>query len=195
MRRLLFAVCLVSLVVVSGCTVFSTHPTPAPTEISVISGIVMLDEDGTYLIGVNWTSRSRVTYRVTGGDTIPLKNCVGETVTVRGVVFEKSPFLKEIFIQKVDAEAHQPGSLSQRTGIVQPLGMSIYMQGSHKLLNEEGSLICLLSGKTAKIDLDGYVGRQVKVTGTLAKTVEGSAWIMDVLLVESIEIGGQNLWK
>ncbi|MBC7263151.1 MAG: hypothetical protein H5T64_02200 [Chloroflexi bacterium] len=187
MCRLLSAVCLAGFVVtVTGCAILSTRLTPTPSEPSAITGLVMLEKDGNYIIGVNWTSRSRVTYRVTGGDTTLLRNYVGETVTVHGVVFEKSAFLKELVIQRIDTEVAQPGSLSQRSGIVQRLGMSIYMQGSHKLLDEKGGLICLLSSKTAKVDLDGYVGRQVKVTGTLAKTVEGNAWIMDVLLVEPV---------
>ncbi len=69
-------------------------------------------------------------------------------------------------------------------GIVQPLGISIYMQGTHRLALLEGKFI-LLESET--VDLNGYVGEQVEVFGDVRPTVEAGGIIMHVVRVSLVE--------
>ena len=62
-------------------------------------------------------------------------------------------------------------------GIVRPAGISIYMEGSHKLELEEGRFILLESDD---VDLNGYVGERVEAFGSIRPTVEAGAMIMRV---------------
>ncbi|MBI5365929.1 MAG: protease complex subunit PrcB family protein [Planctomycetes bacterium] len=64
------------------------------------------------------------------------------------------------------------------TGTVQPLGISIYMQGSHKLVAASGSTLCLLT--STRYELEAFEGDTVKVNGYTTHTVEGHAQIMRV---------------
>ncbi len=59
------------------------------------------------------------------------------------------------------------------TGKIEPLGFSIYMEGTHRLTNGSGATISLLS--SYYYDLDAYAGKQVKVSGWTEHTVEGSS--------------------
>ena len=63
------------------------------------------------------------------------------------------------------------------TGTVEKLGISIEMQGTHKLV-DGGKTVVLL--KSAKVDLVKYEGKKVTVTGASAPTVEGNQTIIDV---------------
>lgn len=62
-------------------------------------------------------------------------------------------------------------------GIVQPAGISIYMQGSHRLLLSDGRFILI---ESEGVDLNGYVGEEVELSGSSRPTVEGSGIIMRV---------------
>jgi hypothetical protein len=100
---------------------------------------------------------------------------------------EHSPWKKDITLLKVEPSS-DPARLSLRTGLVKELGVSVYMQGTHKLVDDGGELICLLSGRQHGVDLNGAMGRgQVNVFGVLSPTVEGNALIMEVQLIEPIE--------
>ncbi|HLD32346.1 MAG TPA: hypothetical protein VJB10_02030 [Candidatus Peribacteraceae bacterium] len=70
------------------------------------------------------------------------------------------------------------------SGTVRPLGISIYMEGTHKLSLPDGRFI-LLESKTA--DLNGYVDESVVVVGAIRPTVESDAMIMRV---DSISLQG-----
>lgn len=62
------------------------------------------------------------------------------------------------------------------------------MQGTHKLVDDQGELICLLSGRDSGVDLNKAVDQgKVNVYGTLAPAVEGNAQIMEVQLIEPIK--------
>ncbi len=63
------------------------------------------------------------------------------------------------------------------TGIVQPAGISIYMQGSHRLSLLGGKFILLESDA---VDLNGYVNEEVQIYGSLRPTVEAGGMIMRV---------------
>ena len=62
-------------------------------------------------------------------------------------------------------------------GVVQPAGISIYQQGSHRLVLEDDRFILLESDQ---IDLNGYVGESVEVFGSISPTVEEGGIIMTV---------------
>ncbi|MCF7844733.1 MAG: hypothetical protein K9M03_02810 [Kiritimatiellales bacterium] len=62
-------------------------------------------------------------------------------------------------------------------GIVKPSGISIYMQGSHRLQLEDGKFILLESDT---VDLNGYVNEKVELLGALRPTVEAGGMIMRV---------------
>lgn len=63
------------------------------------------------------------------------------------------------------------------TGTVRPAGISIYMEGTHRLELSDGRFILLAS---EAVDLNGYVNEQVEVTGTVRPTVEEGGTIMRV---------------
>ncbi|MFA7681711.1 MAG: hypothetical protein WCX61_01640, partial [Candidatus Peribacteraceae bacterium] len=54
-------------------------------------------------------------------------------------------------------------------GVVQASGISIYQQGTHRLMMPDGRFILL---ESTDVDLNGYVGEEVEVTGALRPTVE-----------------------
>jgi len=62
-------------------------------------------------------------------------------------------------------------------GIVQPAGISIYQEGTHRLLLEDGRFL-LLEG--TDIDLNGYVGEEAELFGATRPTVEAGGIIMRV---------------
>jgi len=62
-------------------------------------------------------------------------------------------------------------------GIVKPAGISIYTEGSHRLLLPDGRFILLESDG---VDLNGYVNEQVELLGALRPTIEGAGTIMRV---------------
>lgn len=68
------------------------------------------------------------------------------------------------------------------TGIVQPLGPSFYMQGSHKLVDDEGKVVALLSDR--ETNLDAFVGQRVRVQGPMEPTVEGNLLLVLVRAVQ-----------
>ena len=72
----------------------------------------------------------------------------------------------------------------QYTGIVRPAGISIYQEGSHRLLLPDGRFI-LLESKTA--DLNGYVNEEVDITGALRPTVEAGGMIMRVETISLLD--------
>ena len=67
-------------------------------------------------------------------------------------------------------------------GTIQKLGVSIYMEGTHRLFTEETSIPLLL--ESSFIRLDDYVDRTVRVMGPVQATVEGNAMIMNVQAIE-----------
>jgi len=142
-----------------------------------------MSEDGQLIIGEDWLSRSRVTYRVAGGDVERLREYVGETVSVSGEVVEHSPWLKEITVRRIQAP-RLPKGLSRRVGYIKEVGISIYMQGTHVLVDRDGQSICLLGSVEGGPDLDSYMLGKVAVIGVMEKTVEGNAQIMRVGSVE-----------
>lgn len=147
----------------------------------------MLSDNGRLIIGVNWTSKSRITYVVEGGDVEAVRSFLGETARVTGLIVDRSPWLKEILVHAAEPSTAED-RLSMRIGFIKELGLSTYMQGTHLLADREGNMICLLSAKQSGLDLDSYMlqGR-VAVFGVLTKTVEGNAQIMEVKLVEKVE--------
>jgi len=164
----------------------SATPEPTPTTPALhpgeVEGLVM-SEDGQLIIGVNWLSKSRVTYQVKGGDVESLRPFVGETVRLQGDIVDQSLWLKEITVRTVQASAAGE-RLSMRRGYIKELGPSIYMQGTHVLVDRDNQQVCLLGAVEGGPDLDQYMRGVVKVFGVLEKTVEGDAQIMRVRLVE-----------
>lgn len=63
-------------------------------------------------------------------------------------------------------------------GKVEPLGPSIYMQGTHKLVNSEGEILALLESKD--IDLSFLEGMKVEVEGPASKTIGGDLKLVKV---------------
>ena len=70
------------------------------------------------------------------------------------------------------------------TGTVEPAGISIYQEGTHRLALANGRFILL---ESTLIDLNGYVGEDVTVFGSLRPTVEAGGMIMRVEGIELIE--------
>lgn len=62
-------------------------------------------------------------------------------------------------------------------GVIAKAGISIYMQGTHRLQLSDGRFLLL---ESADLDLDTYVGDEAEVTGDVRPTVEADGLIMDV---------------
>lgn len=165
-------------------------PVPAPTvpepQVGTIEGVVLSD-NGQLIIGVDWTSKSRITYLVQGTDTAAVRKFLGETVQVIGEIVDRGPWLKEITIRTVE-ESTAPDRLSWRSGYIHKLGDSHWTKGTHVLIDRAADLICLLETREVGLNLDSYesIG-QVAVTGVMTNTIEGDAQIMEVKLVERVE--------
>ncbi len=71
-------------------------------------------------------------------------------------------------------------------GTIEELGMSIFMQGTHKLVDDKGELVALLQSGSDNLDLNSYLGQKVKVTGSAAPSVEGGATFVTVDSVSKI---------
>ena len=69
------------------------------------------------------------------------------------------------------------------TGEVQPAGISVYNQGTHRLVLPGGKFVLL---EAEDLDLNGYVGEEVKIFGALRPTVEAGGMIMRVERIELI---------
>ncbi len=65
-------------------------------------------------------------------------------------------------------------------GVLQDAGVTIYMEGTHRLTLDDGRFILLESDA---VMLDEYVGRRVEVLGAIRPTVEPGGQIMRVQLV------------
>jgi len=76
-----------------------------------------------------------------------------------------------------DQEPLPPGWESY-TGIIYPLGVSIYMQGTHKLVTSEGELILLLEASDEKLVVSESMLAEVQ--GSVRRTTEGNQKIMRV---------------
>ena len=63
------------------------------------------------------------------------------------------------------------------TGTVKPAGISIYQEGTHRLVLSDGKFILLESGS---VDLNGYVGEKADLYGAIRPTVEEGGMIMRV---------------
>jgi len=76
--------------------------------------------------------------------------------------------------------------MSSYTGTVKPMGMSIFMQGSHQLVDDKGEMIVILQVENGEVNLDSFVNKKVKVEGEAGDTVEAGGTILKVTSVESL---------
>lgn len=80
-------------------------------------------------------------------------------------------------------ESEEPEVLEDVTyeGTLELAGISVYMEGTHRLIMDDGEFLLLESDA---VDLNGYVGETVSVTGDVRSTVEAGGLIMDVTDIE-----------
>lgn len=69
-------------------------------------------------------------------------------------------------------------------GLLEDAGVSIFMQGTHKLTLDDGRFILL---ESEDVNLDRYVDMNVEVFGSVRPTVEAGGMIMRVESVKSLE--------
>lgn len=89
--------------------------------------------------------------------------------------------------RELDEDDIYSREMKQYQGTVKLLGVSIYMEGSHRL-EEDDKLIALLESED--INLPDFEGKEVKVRGFVRDTVEGGQKIMDVAFIEIIDEAG-----
>lgn len=77
-----------------------------------------------------------------------------------------------------------------RTGVIKPIGITIYMQGTHKLEQTDSSELLLL--ESTSVDLNGYVNETVQITGLISSTIEANGLIMNVDSIQLIEISSSS---
>ncbi|MDD4627957.1 MAG: hypothetical protein PHE68_01015, partial [Candidatus Peribacteraceae bacterium] len=70
------------------------------------------------------------------------------------------------------------------SGRVRTAGISIYMEGTHRLELPDGRFILL---ESTMVDLNGYVGELAEVSGTVRPTVEAGGMIMRVEQIRLLE--------
>ena len=66
------------------------------------------------------------------------------------------------------------------------MGMSIFMQGSHKLVDENGETIVILQSSNDKIKLKSFEGKKVTAQGSAEDTVEAGGRILNVDAIKSL---------
>ena len=71
-------------------------------------------------------------------------------------------------------------------GTIEELGISIFMQGTHRLVDDSGELVALLQSGSETLDLNSYLGQKVKVSGESAPSVEGNSTFVTVDSVSKI---------
>lgn len=71
------------------------------------------------------------------------------------------------------------------SGKIEPMGMSIFMQGSHQLVDDKGDMVVILNSGDG-VDLNKYSGKKVKVSGIVEDTVEAGGKIMTVEKVDAL---------
>jgi hypothetical protein len=64
--------------------------------------------------------------------------------------------------------------------------MSIFMQGSHQLLDDKGERVALLQAGSDGVDLSAYLGQKVEVRGAASPSVEGGATFLNVESVKKV---------
>ncbi|MDB4977888.1 MAG: hypothetical protein JWM56_74 [Candidatus Peribacteria bacterium] len=69
-------------------------------------------------------------------------------------------------------------------GVIEPAGMSIYQEGTHRLNLSTGDFV-LLESKT--VNLDDYVGKHVTLTGDQRSTVEAGGTIVSVRSITIVD--------
>ena len=76
------------------------------------------------------------------------------------------------------------------TGTVHPSGISIYMEGTHRLVLDDGRFILLSS---ENVNLNDYIEAEVEVHGAIRPTVEGNGMIMRVESVTRVAGSSSNV--
>ena len=77
------------------------------------------------------------------------------------------------------------------SGVLDEIGVTTAMQGTHKLTLDDGQIIILQSSDDG-LDLDRYTGRRVEVRGSVQPTVEAGGTIMSVAEVTVLEIASSS---
>jgi hypothetical protein len=83
-------------------------------------------------------------------------------------------------------DAQKETHMKSYTGKVQPMGMSIFMQGSHQLVDDSGEMVVILQTENGKIDLNKFVNKMVKVSGSEEPTVEAGGSVLTVTSIDAI---------
>lgn len=76
-------------------------------------------------------------------------------------------------------------------GTIDTLGMSIYQQGTHKLLLENGQFV-LLESTDVNLNLSTYLGKRVEIRGSLQPTVEAGGMLLRAEEVIILDVGSAS---
>lgn len=160
-----------------GKKLFTRYQRPLPPperEITTLSGIITLIDDTEFPRLAVKTEKEL--FELEGEQTKELLELQGEKIQMSGFIEEKNKGdeyrkfeIQKVFQPKVDdMPTVETVTMS---GIVQPLGISIYMQGTHTLNSDSGEIIALLEASDDKLKL--AEGAYVEVSGPMSKSVEG----------------------
>ena len=76
--------------------------------------------------------------------------------------------------------------MAKLQGTIEELGISIFMQGTHRLVDDSGELLALLQSGSESLDLNTYLGQKVEISGESAPSVEGNSTFVTVESVSKI---------
>lgn len=110
-----------------------------------------------------------------------LSACIHEGRKPSAELPEKKEGKEVVQEEKKGEPVRETKNVSYR-GVVKPAGISIYMEGTHRLSLSDGRFILL---ESSNIDLNGYVGEEVDAFGAIRPSIEGGAIVMRV---ESIKM-------
>ncbi len=78
------------------------------------------------------------------------------------------------------------------TGVLEEIGVTVYQQGTHKMVLDDGQLL-VLESSDANLDLNAYIGKRVEVHGSVQPTVEAGGTFMRVSEVTVLEAASSSV--
>ncbi len=87
---------------------------------------------------------------------------------------EKLPDLEDRIVEEGETQ-------TSYTGMIEPIEIDIYQDGTHKIVTKDGEIII----QSATVNLGQYIGKKVTVSGSMQKLIDNKS---EVFIVEAIQL-------